>query len=47
MWEKSYYDTFLKRYEDRAKEKGWRNPLMGIDHNQTDAVECVVNREIS
>ncbi|CAN8256502.1 unnamed protein product [Cochlearia groenlandica] len=23
-----YYDTFLKRYEDRAKEKGWRNPLM-------------------
>ncbi|KAL0680927.1 hypothetical protein Bca4012_047774 [Brassica carinata] len=23
-----YYDTFLKRYEDRAKEKGWSNPLM-------------------
>jgi len=23
-----YYDTFLKRYQDRAKEKGWRYPLM-------------------
>ncbi|KAH0936821.1 hypothetical protein HID58_004282 [Brassica napus] len=23
-----YYDTFLKRYEDRAKDKGWSNPLM-------------------
>ncbi|KAG2239544.1 hypothetical protein Bca52824_091604 [Brassica carinata] len=23
-----YYDTFLKRYEDRAKERGWSNPLM-------------------
>uniref|UniRef100_M4E3N5 ENT domain-containing protein n=1 Tax=Brassica campestris TaxID=3711 RepID=M4E3N5_BRACM len=23
-----YYDTFLKRYEDRAKAKGWSNPLM-------------------
>ncbi|KFK25538.1 hypothetical protein AALP_AA8G128100 [Arabis alpina] len=23
-----YYDTFLKRYMDRAKEKNWSNPLM-------------------
>ncbi|KAG7550462.1 5-formyltetrahydrofolate cyclo-ligase [Arabidopsis thaliana x Arabidopsis arenosa] len=23
-----YYDTFLKRYQDRAKEKDWRYPLM-------------------
>ncbi|CAL9230107.1 unnamed protein product [Arabidopsis halleri] len=23
-----YYDTFLKRYQDRAKEKYWRYPLM-------------------
>ncbi|KAL1199100.1 5-formyltetrahydrofolate cyclo-ligase [Cardamine amara subsp. amara] len=23
-----YYDTFLRRYQDRAKEKDWRNPLM-------------------
>ncbi|EOA22130.1 hypothetical protein CARUB_v10002688mg [Capsella rubella] len=23
-----YYDTFLKRYQDRAKDKGWRYPLM-------------------
>jgi hypothetical protein len=36
---KSYYDTFLKRYQDRAKEKGWRYPLMGIDHNQINSTE--------
>uniref|UniRef100_A0A1J3JU90 5-formyltetrahydrofolate cyclo-ligase n=2 Tax=Noccaea caerulescens TaxID=107243 RepID=A0A1J3JU90_NOCCA len=23
-----YYDTFLKRYQDRAEEKDWSNPLM-------------------
>ncbi|KAJ4911964.1 5-formyltetrahydrofolate cyclo-ligase protein [Raphanus sativus] len=23
-----YYDTFLKRYQDRAKENDWSNPLM-------------------
>ncbi|EFH49854.1 hypothetical protein ARALYDRAFT_488121 [Arabidopsis lyrata subsp. lyrata] len=23
-----YYDTFLKRYQDRVKEKDWRYPLM-------------------
>ena len=45
MWEKSYYDTFLKRYEDRAKAKGWSNPLMGIGYNQTDTRECCQQKD--
>jgi hypothetical protein len=28
---KRYYDTFLMRYQELAKEKGWSQPLLGND----------------
>lgn len=26
----SYYDAFLKKYQELAKEKAWKQPLLGI-----------------
>jgi hypothetical protein len=27
---KRYYDTFLLKYQELAKEKGWNQPLLGM-----------------
>jgi hypothetical protein len=26
----SYYDTFLRKYQELAEERDWRQPLLGI-----------------
>uniref|UniRef100_A0ACD5UL12 Uncharacterized protein n=1 Tax=Avena sativa TaxID=4498 RepID=A0ACD5UL12_AVESA len=37
-----YYDTFLMRYQELAKEKGWSQPLLGMSGIFSEVLFCLL-----